>query len=230
MKSIKLLAALFPLIFLACTSAPESDKAKTTEAKELTRSGADETWEVETTNSKIEWVGTKVTGYHTGEIPIKEGDINLKNDKVVGGRFVMDVNNLTVSGPKGNSAAMNQKLQNHLKSADFFEVSKYPEAVLEITSITDFKGEIRDTTDPRQSDIEKYKVTNPTHKISGNLTMKGITKNIEFPARITVSENSAEAVAKFNINRKDWGVIYEGQRDDLIRDEIHLGILIRAKK
>jgi len=230
MKISNYLPFFLPLIILACTNAPKSDKAKTTEAKQVTQSGADETWEVLAANSKIEWVGTKVTGYHTGEIPIKNGEINLKNGRVVGGRFVIDAANLTVSGPKGNSAAMNEKLLTHLKSADFFDVSKYPEAILEITSVTDFKGVIRDTIDPRQADIEKYKVTNPTHTISANLTIKGITKNIEFPARITVSENSAEAVARFNINRKDWNIVYAGQPDDLIRNDIHLGVLIRAKK
>ena len=66
--------------------------------------------------------------------------------------------------------------------------------------------------------------------MSGNLTLKGVTKNIEFPARITVSGNIAEAIAKFNIDRKEWGIVYPGQPDDLIRDQIHLGISIKASK
>jgi polyisoprenoid-binding protein YceI len=66
--------------------------------------------------------------------------------------------------------------------------------------------------------------------VSGNLTLKGVTKNIEFPARITVSGNTAEAIAKFNIDRKDWGIVYPGKPDDLIRDAIHLGISIKAAK
>ena len=89
---------------------------------------------------------------------------------------------------------------------------------------------IKDTVDPRQEEINKYKVTDPTHLVSGNLTLKGVTKNIEFPARITVSGNSAEAIAKFNIDRKDWGIVYPGKPDDLIRDAIHLGISIKAAK
>jgi polyisoprenoid-binding protein YceI len=66
--------------------------------------------------------------------------------------------------------------------------------------------------------------------ISGNLTLKGVTKNIEFPARITVSGNAAEAIAKFNIDRKEWGIVYAGKPDDLIRDAVHLGISIKAAK
>jgi hypothetical protein len=57
-----------------------------------------------------------------------------------------------------------------------------------------------------------------------------VTKNIEFPARITVSGNTAEAIAKFNIDRRDWNITYPGQPDDLIRDDIHLGISIKAVK
>ncbi len=69
-----------------------------------------------------------------------------------------------------------------------------------------------------------------THTVSGNLTMKGITKNIEFPTGITFNENSVEATAKFNINRKQWDIVYLGQPDDLVKDDIHLGILLKASK
>jgi polyisoprenoid-binding protein YceI len=94
-----------------------------------------------------------------------------------------------------------------------------------------YKGAaIKDSSDARQEEINKYKVLNPTHLVSGNLTLKGVTKNIEFPASITVSGNSAEATAKFNINRKEWGIVYPGKPDDLIRDAIHLGIYIKAAK
>lgn len=60
--------------------------------------------------------------------------------------------------------------------------------------------------------------------------MKGITKNIEFPTGITFNENSVEATAKFNINRKQWDIVYLGQPDDLVKDDIHLGILLKASK
>lgn len=90
---------------------------------------------------------------------------------------------------------------------------------------------MKDTADPRQDEINEYKVGNPTHTVSGNLTLKGVTKNIEFPARITVTGgNSAEAVAKFNIDRQHWGLKYPGKPDDLIRDAIHLGLYIKAIK
>lgn len=220
------LATLF-----SCTNAPESDQAKTTDAKKVDDDKTGEVWKLNVSESKIDWVGTKVSGYHVGTVPLKRGEIYVKNGEVTGGKFVMDIANMQVSGPKGSDTAANKKLLGHLKSADFFDVEKNPEGIFELTDVKPFKGEaIKDTTDPRQDEISKYKVTNPTHTVSGNLTLKGVTKNIEFPARITVSGNTAEAIAKFNIDRKDWGIVYPGKPDDLIRDAIHLGISIKATK
>ena len=224
-----MLAGLF--VFISCTSAPDSDEAKTTEAKKVSDDKGAETWKLNVSDSKVEWVGTKVSGYHTGNVPLKSGDINVKNGEVTGGKFIMDLANMQVEGPKGSDTSSNKKLLGHLKSADFFDVEKNPEGIFELTDVKPYSGSaIKDTVDPRQEEINKYKVTDPTHLVSGNLTLKGVTKNIEFPARITVSGNAAEAIAKFNINRKDWGIVYAGKPDDLIRDAIHLGISIKAAK
>ena len=219
------------IALFSCTNAPESDEATTTEAKKVDNEKAGDLWKLNVSDSKIDWVGTKVTGYHVGTVPLKNGEIYVKNNEVTGGKFVLDLANMQVSGPKGSDTAANKKLLGHLKSADFFDVEKNPEGTFELTEVRPYKGEaIKDTTDPRQEEINKYKVTDPTHTVSGNLTLKGVTKNIEFPARITVSGNTAEAIAKFNIDRKEWGIVYPGKPDDLIRDNIHLGIAIKASK
>lgn len=217
------------VLFTACTDAPESDKAETSEAKEVS-ANADESWKANLSDSKIEWIGTKVSGYHTGVVPIKSGELFVKDNAVTGGKFVMDLAGLTVSGPKEVDAESNTKLLGHLKSADFFDVEKHPEATFELTSLKPFEGAVKDTADPRQDEINEYKVGNPTHTVSGNMTIKGVTKNIEFPARITVNGDNAEAIAKFNIDRKQWGIVYPGKPDDLIRDDVHLGIKLVATK
>jgi polyisoprenoid-binding protein YceI len=224
-----LIAGIF--LTISCTNAPDSDKAKTTDAKAVDQNKTGETWKLNVSESKIQWVGTKVSGYHTGNVPLKSGEINVNNGGVTGGKFVMDVANMQVLGPKGSDSASNNKLLGHLKSNDFFDVATHPEGTFELTGVQPYKGgAIKDSTDSRQEEISKYKVLNPTHFVSGNLTLKGVTKNVEFPASITVTGNSAEATAKFNINRKDWGIVYPGKPDDLIRDEIHLGIYIKAAK
>lgn len=216
--------------FAACTNAPESDKAKTSEAKEVSENTAGETFKIDLSSSKIEFVGTKVSSYHTGSVQIKNGDLQVKDGNISGGKFVMDMNSIVVSGPEGSKEDANNKLMGHLKSADFFDVTSYPEATFEITGAKPFSGSVTEQDDPRQADISEYKVTNPTHTVSGNLTIKGIAKNIEFPAQITMTDNTAEAIAKFNIDRTQWNLVYTGKPDDLIRNEIHLGIVLKTIK
>lgn len=220
-----LIAAMF--LFAACADAPESDKAETTEAKEEnTTQGT--SYKVDTTASKVEWVATKVSAYHTGTLNVKSGEVIVQDGNITGGNFVLDMNSIVVSGPPGSDAKANEKLLGHLKSADFFDVAANPEATFTITSVTAFSGTAKDSADPRQESISKYKVTNPTHTVSGNLTIKGVTKNITFPAQVIIEGNSASAIAKFNINRQDWDIVYPGKPDDLIRNEVHLGIALKA--
>lgn len=152
----------------------------------------------------------------------------VKDGNLTGGNFVMDMSALAVTGPKGSNAEANGKLQGHLRSGDFFDVATHPEATFVITGVKPFSGTVKDTADPRQEEISKYKVSNPTHTVSGNLTIKGVTKSIEFPARITMSGSTAEAIAKFNIDRSQWNITYPGKPDDLIRNDVHLGIALKA--
>jgi polyisoprenoid-binding protein YceI len=219
-------AALAMVSFNACTDAPESDNAATTEAKTVASTGGD-AYKVDPSASKIEWIGTKVTGLHQGEIGIKSGQLDVKDGNISGGNFVMDMTSIKVVG---TDTASDNKLQGHLLSPDFFDVTKYPEATFAVTSVKPFTGTVTDSADKRQEGISKYKVTNPTHTISGNLTMRGVTKNIEFPAKVTISGDGVDALAKFNIDRKQWNLVYPGKPDDLIRDQIHLGIALRAQK
>jgi polyisoprenoid-binding protein YceI len=221
--------AFLLIVIAACTNAPDAEKAKTSEAKEVS-AAAGETWQVDTTQSKIEWVATKVSGYHTGTVNVKSGELNVQDGKVTGGNFVLNMNSMVVSGPPDVDEKSNNKLLTHLKSPDFFEVSAHPIATFVITSVTPFSGSVKDTTDPRQESISKYKVANPTHTVSGNLTIKGIAKNIEFPASVVISDNSANAIAKFNVDRRQWDIVYPGQPDDLIRNDIHFGISLKAGK
>ena len=222
-------AVLLLFAFTACTSSPESDQATTSEAREVAETTGEKTLTIDTANSTIEWIGTKVSGYHVGTIDLKEGEIYVENGEITSGRFVMNMQSLAVTGPEGSNPQANEKLRGHLMSEDFFHVDQHPDAVFEITEVKPYTGgAINEPDDPRQADISKYKVSDPTHTVGGNLTIRGETKHIEFPAKITLSENAGEAVAKFNINRKDWNITYPGNPDDLIRDEIHLGISLRA--
>ncbi len=217
------------LLFSACTDAPDSDNATTTEAVAVDTAASGTGWKVDPATSKVEWIATKVSAYHTGTVPVKSGELQVKDGAVTGGSFVLDIANLAVVGPKPDTG-MNNKLLGHLKSPDFFDVATYPEATFVITSVAPFTGAVKDSADPRQESISKYKVPNPSHTISGNLTIKGVTKNIEFPALVTINGDAVDAIAKFNIDRKQWGIVYPGKPDDLIRDEIHFGVELKAAK
>ncbi len=222
-------AAIILFALTACTSAPDSDQAETSEAREVGETTGDKTLNIDPRNSTVEWIGTKVSGYHVGSVKVKEGELRLEDGQITGGRFVLDMQSLAITGPKGSSEQGNQKLLGHLRSDDFFMVENYPDATFEITEVRSYDGgAVMEEDDPRQAEISKYKVTNPTHTVGGNLTIRETTKHIEFPAHITISGNSAEAKAKFNINRQEWNINYPGSPDDLIRDDVHLGIALRA--
>jgi polyisoprenoid-binding protein YceI len=223
-------SAILIIAFTACTSAPDSDKAKTSEAVAVTQSGSGESIKIDTTASIVEWVATKVTGYHSGTVNVSAGELNVQDTNITGGNFTLNMNSIAVTGPKGSDEKGNAKLLGHLKSPDFFEVSANPEAKFVITSVKPFSGSVNKEDETRQESISKYKVANPTHMVSGNLTLKGVTKNIEFPAKITNTGNTLNAMAKFNIDRSQWNIVYPGKPDDLIRNDIHMGIAIKATK
>ena len=214
----------------SCSNAPDSDKAKTTEAQEVIVNTDGDRFIIDPQTSKMEWIGTKVSGHHSGPIMIKSGELLVSNGNISGGNFILDMTSISTMGPEGSDADGNAKLTGHLKSGDFFDVEKYPEAKFTITEVKPFTGKVNDPDDARQADINEYRVTNPTHMVSGNLTIKDVSKNIEFPAKIIMSDNAVEATAKFNIDRSKWNIVYPGKPDDLIRNDIHLGIALKATK
>lgn len=234
MKRINLflIAALSSLLIASCTQTPESDNATTSDAKEVSETSAtDEVYTIDVPSTTLKWIGTKITAHHVGIFPVTGGKIYVKENNITGGEVNISTKDLKVTGPTGSDNSMNTKLQGHLISDDFFQTEKYPTAHFAITEITPFSGTAEaETNDNRQAEITEYKVLNPTHTISGNLTIKDVTKHITFPAFITFSDNSVEAKAKFNINRKNWNITYPGMPNDLIRDEVHIGFALKALK
>lgn len=208
MEKVFLSLAAGALVLASCVSNPEGKKAETADSVEnvaLSDGGSELT--VDTALSNVEWTGRKVSGQHHGHVKIKSGELTVDEGKLVGGNFVIDltsINNLDLEGEyKG-------KLEGHLKSADFFDVENHPEATFEITEVKD--------------GAEAGAVV-----IAGNLTIRGVSKNITFDAQVEESSDTAvKATADFNIAREDWGVSYKGQADDLISKEINLKVKLVA--
>jgi polyisoprenoid-binding protein YceI len=208
MEKVFLSLAAGALVLASCVGNPEGKKAETADSVEtVASSDTGNELAVDTALSKVEWTGKKVSGQHHGDVQVKSGALTVDEGKLVGGNFVIDltsINNLDLEGEfKG-------KLEGHLKSPDFFDVENHPEATFEITDVKDG-------------------ATAGAVVISGNLTIRGVSKNITFDAQVEeASDTAVKATADFNIAREDWGVSYKGQADDLISKEINLKVTLVA--
>jgi polyisoprenoid-binding protein YceI len=220
MKSLMTgIAAILLLFAASCKDAPKADEAVATEPQEVAVAPTGAAYTVDLAKSKITWVGTKPTGRHHGTFYLKAGNIVVANNSITGGNFVIDVTNITAFD-EDNSA--NAKLQKHLTSADFFEVDKFPEATFEITDV--------------QEGVNKDNVLvmkEATHTVTGNLTMKAISKSISFPAKIEMNDAGLTAHAEFNIDRTQWGIVYHSDKsvgEKFINPEVNLTVHLEAMK
>jgi len=133
---------LFVLTLLSCTTSPKSHEAEVGAPleKEIIES-ATITYKADLDNSILGWVGTKLTGRHMGHIPLKEGLVHLKKNKIVGGNFIFDLKELTIDDLEGE---LGLKLYNHLQSDDFFATEAYPNAKFELVEITSWEADTLD--------------------------------------------------------------------------------------
>lgn len=198
----------------------ENKEVETTDAQEVADATMEATaFKVDTTTSVINWKGEKPTGTHTGTIKLKEGTFKANDSVIESGTFVIDMNSIEDTDLEGDDKL---NLEKHLKGTvegkegDFFNVNKYPTGTFEVTGVTKKDG-----------------VT----LLQGNLTLKEVTKNVEFPVTITMNEDTIEITSeKFNIDRTKWNVnfgsksVFDGLGDKFINDEIELMINLKAKK
>ena len=87
---------------------------------------------IDTEKSMITWKGYKVTGSHEGIISIKSGHLNFDKDILTGGNFEIDMSTIIVTDLEGEYKG---NLEGHLKSDDFFGVTKFPSASLNFTKV-----------------------------------------------------------------------------------------------
>lgn len=208
MKRMTVVAAAAALILSACAGNPEGKKADTADAVEAGESIGN-AYDVDASQSSLVWKGTKVTGAHEGTVAIKSGALLVDNEALTGGNFVLDLTTISSTDLEGE---YKDKLDGHLKNEDFFNVEAHPEASFQITEVR-----------------EGASANNVV--IAGNLTIKGISKNITFDADVAeLTETTVKVKADFNIAREDWGLNYSGQQDDLISKEINFKVNLVANK
>lgn len=219
MKSISLITAFaIPALFFASCGSPEGSEATVTDATTPVETAASTSYSVDTAASLLTWKGSKITGAsHEGTLKLSSGTLNTEGGNLVGGSFIIDMNSLDNTDLKGTDGYA--KLLGHLKSDDFFSVEAHPTATFEITGVTAKAGE-----------------AGATHEISGNLTIKGISKNLTFPATVSVSDDNVTANAEFFFDRTLYDVkfnssnFFENLGDNAINNEISIKVDLKANK
>ncbi len=172
-----------------------------------------QTYTIDSDASNMHWLGQKVSGSHEGDISLKEGKIKLKEGKL-SGEVIIDMTSITCTDIE--NAEYNQKLVGHLENEDFFNVSDHPTAKFKI------------------KEAKKVYRSDATHKIVGDLTIKGITKEIKIPAKVEMNTDGFSAVASFSIDRTRWDIKYgsggffDGLGDKMIYDDIQFDLKLVA--
>jgi len=151
--------------------------------------------------STIGFTGSKVTGSHSGGFKEFSGHFFMAegDDTPTAGEFMIQME---------STWSDNEKLTGHLKAADFFDVEKFSTSTFKLT--------------------KAIKTGEGSYHVSGNLTMHGIEKNISFPVTASRVGSTASFKAEFDINRKDFDIVYAGKTDDLIRDEVIIRLDFQA--
>ena len=209
MRRFVLLMVVAVVMVVSACSDPAADKSKAvtgeaTQAASPAAHAQGQKYLITPQTSKIEFTGSQVTGHHDGSFGDFSGQIDYAGSPEQSHvNIVIKTESLTADAPD---------LTKHLKTADFFDVAKFPEATFVSTSI--------------KPGGEK----GASHTVTGNLTMHGVTKSVTFPATITVTPDVATVDSNFSISRKDFGITYAGPADNLIRDDVVLKLTIRAGK
>ncbi|CAN5622301.1 hypothetical protein BH20ACI4_BH20ACI4_21640 [soil metagenome] len=218
MKKLFLILSL--AVFLAACEDPAANKPKATTTNSTSNSAVNapantpannmtvsgNALPITPENSKIEFTGSKVTGKHDGGFKQFSGTIDLAGNKPEDSKVSVeiDMNSLFTD---------TEDLTKHLKTGDFFDVEKYPKSSFVSTKIV--------------ADAAKGE---NNYTITGDFDLHGTKKSITFPATIMVNDSAVEVKSEFAVNRKDFGIVYAGKTDDLIRDDVVMRLDLKARR
>jgi polyisoprenoid-binding protein YceI len=172
-------------------------------------------------NSQVTWEGYKaIGGSHYGFVQFKDAVFYVDDAvKLKSGHFVVDMQSISVKDLEAGE--YHDKLLAHLKNDDFFSVEKFPVAAFEMTNVDYVQGE--------------YNVN-----VKGNLTIKDITKAVEFPAKLSIMDNKLDFQASFTIDRVEWNIMYNSAKNSTfdieklkewaIKDEVFLQVHLTSSK
>lgn len=207
--SIRYLVVIIAPFFFNCGGPAKGDKSNNASGSAV----AGQKYSIDTKQSVVTWKGAMLIGAnsHTGYVYISGGDLMIENGQLVGGTAEVDMNTI-----EDEAHGRDSGLIKHLKDPDFFDVEKFPVAEIAITGAETTKG------------IDK--------KVTGNLTIKGITHPVTFPAKIDVKDGIATMNGRLAIDRTQWGVRYKSGKfydllaDQTMSDSIEFNISVIAKE
>jgi len=216
MNKQSIIAAISAVVILASCG---GNAVKTEDAQAAAQSAdSARTFTLDSTASKLEWLGKKITGQHNGTVAIKSGELKTEAGKITSGRFTLNMAAIKVVDI--TDAKSNADLAGHLNSEDFFSTQKFPEGSFELVSAEPIANAAAGT---------------PNYTIKGNLTLKGISKAISFPSTITINGETLNAQADFDIDRTEWDIRYGSGKffkdigDKAINDNFNIKLNIVAK-
>ena len=178
---------------------------------------ADKVYKVQPQLSTLGWDAKAITHGHNGTAQFSNGELIVRGNQLVGGDVTVDMKSLKATDI--TDTENNAKFMGHMNSDDFFSTDKYATATFKIMQVTGIKGAAADAN-------------NAT--ITGDLTIKGITNSISFPAKVGVKGGKAAASGTATVDRTKYNIKYgsksffEGIGDKAIYDEFKLSFNVIA--
>jgi polyisoprenoid-binding protein YceI len=214
-----LLAGAIFVFAAACDKAPKGDDAKITD-KEQAVAATGTSYILDTARSYVKFTGNGVGKNHPGSFKLNYGAVAVNNDSLSGGTFVININSMQM---EQRDPGIKEKLRPHLLSGDFFDASKFGTATFEITNVMPWEPK----------DGEKSLIEGANFSISGNFTLKDVTKNITFPAKVDLDANTLKAKANFDIDRRQWQMNYGNDKtlgDKFISETVNIELYLEARR
>lgn len=223
MKKIGVIALAGLGLFLA--SCEKKGDTVTTAQEQQVAEKKGNVFAVDAATSVVNWKAFHKGGLapRWGTLNISTGELSVEGNQLASGEFMIDMKSIKV-----DPASVTEKdkkyteLEGHLKSADFFNVEKFPTAEFKITKVEDLAA-------GAQNAVEGANKT-----VSGNLTLLGKTLNVSFPAKVDITEKSANVKAQFTVNRADWGIKFGTDETDpaewMISKDIEISIDVKANQ
>jgi len=210
---ISVILVIVPFFFGCGGPVKEENKPNASTNSISLHAGDEKYFAIDTNESVVAWKGSNSFGTHTGYVYISKGELLIENGQLTGGTVEVDMN--TIEDENHDRSSKNG-LITHLKDPDFFDVKKFPFTIIDITRVASINAGEKE--------------------ITGNLTIKGITRPVSFPAKVEVADGIVKANGKLTIDRTKWNVRYGSEKfldnlkDDAIADEIEFNIKIVAKR